>query len=717
MLTRSFSAAFMSVIVALAFGLAGEYGFRLQLDRLEHDQHSNVISMVGEFRAALEGELNESLYLTSGLVAYIETHSVLQPERVRSMLQSLYQQGRHIRNIGLAPGNRITYIYPVKGNEKALGLYYPDLPDQWPAVQQAVRNRQPVLAGPVQLKQGGIGFIYRVPVFVGRNKKYWGMLSTVLDQDLLLSTAGIAPRVGGLSLALRGKDGAGIVGAAFMGDAALFTTDSITTTISTPGGTWQLAARPTEGWTSGRSIMWIRFAGWIMGILLGTSLYLALASMMQRLQAEEAVRKSRDELKEAQRVGMFGSWTLDLRSNRLTWSDEIFRIFEIDPEKFEASYDAFLGAVHPDDRELVDHTFTKSVASHEPYEIVHRLLLPDGHIKYVRERGETRYDKNGTPVLSLGTVQDITNLQQAEEALKESEERWKFALEGSGDGVWDWNLQSGEMYLSRQEMTVLGYEGEEATHTHIDVWEARQHPHDRPIRKQAIADYLSGKAPLYTCEFRTQARDGSWRWILARGIVVSHTADGKPLRMIGTHSDISERKRVEAELIHLATTDVLTGVANRRHFMEELETELSRTKRSGRMSALLMADIDHFKNINDTYGHAAGDTVLRHFAELAVMHLRRADHFGRLGGEEFAFLLPETDIAGAWQFADRFRRIVAETPVQSSQGPISFTVSIGVAKFEADDSATDSILARADAALYQAKRSGRNCVADGTVQA
>jgi diguanylate cyclase (GGDEF)-like protein/PAS domain S-box-containing protein len=719
MLSRTYFAVLVSVITALAFGLAGEYGFRLQLARLKHDQRSNVISSVGEFRAALEGELNESLYLTSGLLAYIETHPTPQPERVQSMLQSLYVEGRHIRDFGLAPGNRITYLYPVKGNEQALGLYYPDLPDQWPAVQKAIRERRPILAGPVQLKQGGTGFIYRVPVFVGRDKKYWGMLSTVLDEDSLFAKVGIAPQVGKLNLALRGKDGTGKAGATFLGDAALFAPDSITATITTPGGSWQLAARPTEGWTTGRSILWIRVAGWITGMLLGMSLYLALASLVRRLQAEEAVRKSRDELNEAQRVGMIGSWILDLRSNRLTWSDEIFRIFEIDPSGFKASYDAFLNAIHPDDRQKVNQVYMKSVATHEPYEIVHRLQLADGRIKYVRERGETRYDENGTPLLTLGTVQDITDLHQAEKALKASEERWKFALEGSGDGVWDWNIQTGEIYLSKQEMSVLGFEGEDATNTHIEEWIARQHPDDRPIRQQALERYFSGEAPLYTCEFRTKTRNGNWRWILARGMLVSHTADGKPLRMIGTHSDISERKKVEDELIHLATTDSLTGVANRRHFMEELETELSRTRRSGRSSTLLMVDIDHFKNINDTYGHAAGDVVLCHFAELAMLHLRRADHFGRLGGEEFAFLLPETDIAGAWQFAERFRRMVADTPVPCPNRPISisFTVSIGIAKFEPDDSATDSILARADAALYKAKENGRNRVADGSTQA
>jgi len=414
---------------------------------------------------------------------------------------------------------------------------------------------------------------------------------------------------------------------------------------------------------------------------------------------------------------MIGNWTLDLRTGRLTWSDEIFRIFEIDPAKFEASYDAFLNTIHPEDREAVDRAYNRSVANRQPYEIVHRLQFADGRIKYVREHCESSYDKRGVPLLSRGTVQDITKIQLAEDALKAGEERWKFALEGSGDGVWDWNIQTGELFLSGQEMAVLGFEGEDATHSHIAEWLLRQHPDDRLASERAMADYLSGEAPLYTCEFRTRCRDGSWRWIQARGMLVSYTPEGRPQRMIGVHTDISERKRAEDELIRIANTDFLTGVSNRRHFLEALDIELSRSRRTGRSAVLLMVDIDHFKNINDTCGHGGGDAVLQHFAELSTRNLRRADRFGRLGGEEFAFLLPETDLASAWRFAERFRCLVADTPARTESGVIAFTISIGVADCGLGDTTVDSILAHADAALYQAKESGRNRVSGGTAHA
>lgn len=130
-------------------------------------------------------------------------------------------------------------------------------------------------------------------------------------------------------------------------------------------------------------------------------------------------KESEKRLREAQRIAQIGSWELDLVSNKLIWSDEIYRIFEIDQKAFGASYDAFLQAVHPEDRAMVDKAYTYSVKSRTPYEIVHRLLMPDGRIKFVQERCETFYDSDGNPIRSVGTVQDITERKKAEEKLKE----------------------------------------------------------------------------------------------------------------------------------------------------------------------------------------------------------------------------------------------------------------------------------------------------------
>jgi PAS domain S-box-containing protein len=153
-------------------------------------------------------------------------------------------------------------------------------------------------------------------------------------------------------------------------------------------------------------------AGEVLGV------FAAARDITERKLADEQLRRSEHSLSEAQRIAHLGNWELDLVHNVLLWSDEIYRIFEIDPDKFGASYEAFLNAIHPDDRDMVNKAYTDSLASRVPYNIVHRLKMPDGRIKYVNEMCETYYDDNGKPLRSIGTVHDITERKLAEEEIK-----------------------------------------------------------------------------------------------------------------------------------------------------------------------------------------------------------------------------------------------------------------------------------------------------------
>jgi len=175
--------------------------------------------------------------------------------------------------------------------------------------------------------------------------------------------------------------------------------------------------------------------------------------------------------------------------------------------------------------------------------------------------------------------------------------------------------------------------------------------------------------------------------------------------------DIVEGKRLEAELVEMATTDFLTGLLNRRNFLSVMDNELNRLKRFDiPRAAVLMLDLDHFKRVNDTYGHAAGDAVLKHFAGLIHAELRKVDSGGRLGGEEFAILLLGAELDDAQAFAERLRKTVDDTPLDVEHQRIAITVSIGIAMLSPDDAGPDDALIRADQALYEAKHSGRNRV-------
>ncbi len=235
------------------------------------------------------------------------------------------------------------------------------------------------------------------------------------------------------------------------------------------------------------------------------------------------------------------------------------------------------------------------------------------------------------------------------------------------------------------------------------------HPEERERIKEAFRRTVA--TGIGECaEFRFILKDGSIREMASDGRAVLGT-DGKVSKVVVVSRDITERKRLEAELREMAATDELTGLPNRRHFLTQLEQELGRVVRvDSYFAAVLMLDLDHFKQVNDNYGHLAGDHVLRQIAAVMRQELRKIDTLGRIGGEEFAVILPGATLATAEVFAERLRQRVAASPAVHENKTIPLTVSIGVAEINIDDKSADNVLGRADRALYHAKELGRNKV-------
>ncbi|QBK05664.1 diguanylate cyclase [Hylemonella gracilis] len=218
-----------------------------------------------------------------------------------------------------------------------------------------------------------------------------------------------------------------------------------------------------------------------------------------------------------------------------------------------------------------------------------------------------------------------------------------------------------------------------------------------------LAERMQARRSASGLPYEQALRDGRWVQYSEHRTRSGH--------LVGSRIDITERKQLEAELREQASTDALTGLANRRHFMQNLESELERVRRRNTLRAcVLMLDLDHFKRVNDQYGHAAGDSLLRHFADLLRDELRGTDTAGRLGGEEFAVILPGSGMEDARIWAQRLCDAVSARPLAWGARQIHATVSVGVAILSPDDGAADAALSRADAALYRAKEAGRNRV-------
>lgn len=253
--------------------LFSEYVVDLEQARAKETLRSYVVAQASTVRARLEGEMNSTLYLANGIAGYASAHIDLQERPANIVLSTVYGYGRHLKNVGIAPDNVLTYAYPVMGNEKVIGLRYEDLPKQWPAVKRAIDTASTILAGPVKLVQGGNGLISRTPVFL-QDGKYWGIVSLVIDSDSLFDAVGLKVVDGDVTYALRGKDGLGMRGDMILGNQRLFDAWSVRHSIPVPGGTWELAAAPVAGWgAAGGHLLIFRLSGIAIAALISLLLY------------------------------------------------------------------------------------------------------------------------------------------------------------------------------------------------------------------------------------------------------------------------------------------------------------------------------------------------------------------------------------------------------------------------------------------------------------
>lgn len=495
----------------------------------------------------------------------------------------------------------------------------------------------------------------------------------------------------------------------------------------------------------------------------------------RRKEAEENLRRSEANLAAAQRIAHFGSVELDLvnrkdpEKNPVRWSDEVFRIFGYEPGADKPSRRAFFRIVHPDEREEVRQSLDYALLEAKPYAIDFRIIRPDGVERNIHERGDIILDEHThKPMKLVGSVQDVTERVQAEIQLQKANQELAEKVQELQQRTKEINLLSemGSRLQSCKEASEAYAEISNVAEKLFPKWSGELCvPSPSRTMVETVADWgqpgqgdrvfvpddcwaLRRGQPQ---SYRRGDKSSACRHInlkeVTESLCVPFMAQGEALGIVSlqmrsgqedqesaTRSSGEAERRlaaVLAEQVALALgnlklreslknqsiCDPLTGLFNRRYMEESLEREFSRANRSKSSVAIIMIDLDHFKQFNDTFGHLAGDALLREFGNLLKRSTRGQDIASRYGGEEFAIVLSDSNLAGALQRAEILRQQVKQLSVEyAGQLLGAVSVSIGVALFPDHGTTMGEVLRAADQALYCAKREGRDRVSAWTVE-
>ena len=594
-------AGVIALAVTVATGVFAEYQ-----NRIVHRQSemAKVSEQLGLVRAKLEGNITSNIHLVRGLVSVIAVHPDMDQAHFSKVAAGLLGKHSQLRNIAGAPDLVVSLMYPMEGNRQAIGLDYRKNEVQRDAALRAVASEQMVLAGPVNLLQGGQGFIGRFPVFIEDDggRKLWGLVSAVIDTERLYAASGLTASDLPLRIAIRGRDATGEKGEVFFGEAEIFTDNPVISQVSLPSGSWQIAATPANGWTSTPENAWqLRFLILLAGLLVILPIFIAgHLNELRQTHMQEINRRQRQLHRLSQRhklaleTSRIGVWEIDLDTWEISWDTRMRELFGLDDETIPITKETWMHWLHPEDLLQASQKFETAIATNGSYHSDFRICTSESTTRWVRSIGAVHTGNDGSRFL-VGVIWDV-----------------------SADVELNANLLA-----AKQNAELRNHELEEA------------------------------------------------------------------------------RAQMERNSLH----DSLTGLPNRRFLDEKLIDNPS----GHPVSALLHIDLDRFKQINDTLGHAAGDAMLIHAASVLTASTRADDYVARIGGDEF--IIATTSAVNEQQLASLAGRIIAKMrePVPYEGHECRFGVSIGIAMADADKASCGKrLLIDADIALYRAKSNGRN---------
>lgn len=433
-----------------------------------------------------------------------------------------------------------------------------------------------------------------------------------------------------------------------------------------------------------------------------------------RFRAEEALRESEERLLLAVEAGQLGVWDMEVESGHMRASGPLVRVMrEARPVTSGiVTMDGWIHMMHPDDQLAAAHALAALVAGETgSVEMEFRFQDPradDGwRWLFARARADQR-DARGRARRIIGVTIDIDARKRAEEDLRKSKRDLEIVLKGASFFLWHHHIPDGRVTDLGRLTESLGYAGEGRVNS-VEFWRRIVHPDDLGKVNNLVLDPLpSALSDPHGVELRLRTASGDWRWMLARAWVIEWDREDRPVLVAGTCLDVTERKKAEEKLLHAAQHDSLTGLPNRALTYAFGEHILDTAKRHGGVCAVLFVDLDRFKPINDTYGHAAGDALLAEIAHRLRQSVRSDDVVGRLGGDEFLVVLaPLPSVEAVSRVAAKCLKAVRQ-PYHYKGMEFLISPSIGISLYPDDGRDMATLVKHADTAMYHAKEAGRN---------
>jgi diguanylate cyclase (GGDEF)-like protein/PAS domain S-box-containing protein len=441
----------------------------------------------------------------------------------------------------------------------------------------------------------------------------------------------------------------------------------------------------------------LNLAIWLIVVTGGFTAFIMLARKMEK--AEEALRHSEESLTRAQSMAHMGSWDWDIVTGELSWSDEIYRIFGLQPQEFDATYDAFLTYIHQDDREAVTKAVDTAIKEKKPYSIEHRVARPDGSIRIVHERGETFYGPDGAPTRMIGSVQDITERKEVEDQLTLTAQVFENALEG----VVITDPKGTILFANPAVFTITGYTPEEVIGQNPRILRSDRHPKE-----------------FYKNMWKSILTEGGWQGIIwnrrkdgeafPEWLSISAVRDsaGKTTKFVSVFHDMTRAKENEDTLKRQLYEDALTKLPNRLLFEDRFNNAIGSAARTGGKIGVALVGLDRLKNINETLGFPAGDQLIQKAAERLRSLVRGGDTLARFGGDEFICVLH--DLKDEQDMVKMILMMLEELskPFSIEEKELFVTASAGGAFYPDDGSDSATLVQNALVAMRRAKSQDRN---------